>query len=426
MRLWGPIDCIGSGKTLPFLLCASAFDSGKTTILILPLLSMHDEYWGRASACGLTCETWTHDSRATRAPQLLIVAVEYGGLKKLRIYIDTLIRLGALARIVTDEAHLLLKHAEFRECVDLLEHFGQLPTSIVLVTATLPRHLENRLFNKIGRRVYRVLRRPTERPEIAHTMIPLELTGLDMEKTVADRIQGLVVLNESERALLFCLSRVECDRMADLLQWKPYHADIPPATRSQYLKEWRLGKTRGLVCTSLLNCCLDFPAVRFVFHLHIPRDAVDYDQAVGRGSRDHARCESVVYFNPVNCRTITGEDDFGVAAIHDTLRDDSVCRRLRKALFLDGVATPCTMLPGGQLCDVCERQMRQPPPRNGPAHFPSHILPPESTFPSDGRSVADVDRTSSGASTGVGKQQLGIIDVTRRAAKFGREFSFLP
>jgi hypothetical protein len=374
-------ELIGSGKTLPILLCASAFDGGKTTVLILPLLAMHDEYLGRAQKCRLTCETWSHRALPTSSPQLLLVAVEYGHWTKLRIYLDTLIRLGRLARVVVDEAHLLEKHAEFRECVNLLEHFGQLPTPIILMTATLPSHLEERLFSKVGRRVYRVLRRSTERAEIAHTMVPVNQTDQDMERSIAERIEKTAAtLQKSERVLLFCLSRVECDRMADVLKWKPYHSDILPETRSEYLKDWRVGKTLGLVCTSMLNCCLDFPAVRFIFHVQIPRDAVDYVQAVGRVSRDGSRGESIVYFNPSKCRMISGEDDFGEAAIHDTLRDDSTCRRLRLALFLDGVAIPCAMLPGGQLCDVCDKQTSLSPPANGLARFPSGLLPATSRY----------------------------------------------
>lgn len=355
------------------------FDSGRTTVLILPLLAMHDEYVLRAKKHGISCETWSCNSRPAAPPQLLLVAVEYGGWKPLAVYLETLIHLGHLTRLVIDEAHQLLKHEEFRECVNLLQHLGQFPIPIVLITATLPSTLEQKLFSKVGRQLYRVLRRSTERPEISHMMVPLNQTTSDIEGTVAYKIKELTKnLKGDDRALLFCVSRAESDRMAQKLQWKPYHSDISLTDRSQYMQQWRSGIIPGLACTSMLNCCLDYPAVRFIFHLGVPRDAIDYWQAIGRGSRDGCRGESIVYFQTEKCRKITGEDLYGQGAMHETLRDNSTCRRLRISLFLDGTATPCTMLPHGQLCDVCETQTSQSPPADGPTQFPAHLLPPSS------------------------------------------------
>jgi hypothetical protein len=38
----------GSGKTLPIFMSIGMYDGGATTMLILPLVAMHDEYWFRA------------------------------------------------------------------------------------------------------------------------------------------------------------------------------------------------------------------------------------------------------------------------------------------------------------------------------------------------------------------------------------------
>ena len=333
------------------------FDKGKTTVLILPLLAMHDEYYSRAKSSRITCERWSIGSSPATAPQLLLVAVEAGGWDHLQIYINTLIRMGQLARLVVDEAHLLLKHTDFRPCVGMLKYFGHLPVPIVLITATLPQHLEKKLFDQLGRRTYRVLRRTTERPEIVHRMVATGQTNF--EAKVAAQILDLTChLAENERMLLFCLSRPECDRMAALLKWPAYHSDISLAMRASHLHQWRQGIVIGMACTAMLNCCLDYPSVRYAFHLGIPRDSVDFWQAIGRVSRDGQGGESIVYFNPAKCRKIRGQDDFGEAAIHETLRDNSVCRPYRILQFLDGHAKPCMMHSNGRLCDVCEAGTR--------------------------------------------------------------------
>ena len=364
----------GSGKTLPLFLSVAFYDGGKSTVLILPLLAMHDEYKGRAKKYSLSCETWTADSNPPPTTQIILVAVENCAWEQLQAHITTLICLGQLARIVVDEAHLLLKHASFRPCVDMLEYLGRMPTSILLMTATCPPNLEQKLFAKLGRQIYQVLRRTTDRPEIAQKMVAM--SSQDIEKTVATNITSITQqFHGPDRALLFCWSHDECDRMAQLLNWKPYHASIPLEERSRYMKMWVNGEVLGLACTSMLNCCLDYPSVRAVFHLGPPRDVIDYYQAIGRAVRNGTNGQAIVYFDPTRLKRIAGEDPYGAGVMYDTLRDNFTCRRLRSTLFLDGFGVPCAMLPGAQLCDICEAEAERKPPENGPLRFPQHLLP---------------------------------------------------
>ena len=68
----------GSGKTLPIFMSIGLYDGGATTVMILPLVAMHEEYKCRAKRYGLACQTWTIDcaSDIATAPQLLLVGVE--------------------------------------------------------------------------------------------------------------------------------------------------------------------------------------------------------------------------------------------------------------------------------------------------------------------------------------------------------------
>jgi hypothetical protein len=302
------------------------------------------------------------------------VAVENCAWDELKVQVETLIRLGRLARIVVDEAHLLLKHSSFRPCVDMLEYCGRMPTSILLMTATCPHGLEQTLFAKLGRTVYQVLRRSIERPEIAQKMVAV--ASNDMEETVVANIKSITKhFRDHDRALLFCWSHAECDSMAKALGWQPYHASIPLEERAKFMKMWKNGEIQGLACTAMLNCCLDYPAVRCVFHLGQPRDAIDYYQAIGRVVRNGEPGQSVVYFDPNRLKKATGDDPYGVGVIYDMLRDNSLCRRLRPAMFFDGSAIPCAMLPNAQLCDICEAEATRVPPSGAPLRFPPHLLP---------------------------------------------------
>jgi len=296
----------------------------------------------------------------------------------LQDHVATLIRLGRLARIVVDEAHLLAKHESFRPCMGMLTSFGMLAISIVLMTATCPNGLERYLFQRLGRKVYQVLRRSTDRPEISQKMIPIRTSRGDFEQSVVEKITSTITFsNKAERALLFCNSRDECDRMAGLLGWRPYHSSISVEERSEGKKSWKDGAVLGLACTSMLNCCLDYPYVNYVFHLGPPRDVVDYYQAIGRAARAGGLGESIVYFDPASLEKptdVNGNDLFGRKIIYDMLHDTSLCRRLRPGFFLDGVGVPCAMLPRAQLCDICSAQLNSQQPDPGLNRIPNDLV----------------------------------------------------
>jgi hypothetical protein len=381
IRFVGSCPTQGSGKTLPIFMSAALYDGGATTVLILPLAAMHDEYKCRARHYGLACQTWTTSYDIATAPQLLLVAVENCPWPELQDHIATLIRLGRLARIVVDEAHLLVKHETFRPCMGMLTFLGTLAVSIVLMTATCPNRLETYLFEKLGRKVYRVIRRSTDRPEILQKMIPIRANHGSFERTVAENIKSTISFsNKAERALLFCNSRHECDQMAALLDWKPYHSSVSIEERSESKKSWKDGDVLGLVCTSMLNCCLDYSDVRYVFHLGSPRDVVDYYQAIGRVARSGNVGEAIVYFDPAALVKLIGlrpiDDLFGKQIIYDMLCDRSLCRRLRPGFFLDGIGVPCAMLPHAQLCDICSLQFTSEQPGQGLHRIPEDLAPP--------------------------------------------------
>lgn len=340
------------------MLNISQYDSGKTTAFILPLLAMHGEYEDRARQYRLSCESWQSESPFNEPPQVLLVAVEQCTWEALKAYLRTLHQLGRLARVVVDEVHLLLKHGAFRPCMSLLQFLGCLSVPIVLMTATCPPNLEKDAFEKIGRFSFSVIRTSTHRPEIQQRFVQIEEAQDEeqLQRFAVDRIQALIPsLAAEDRMLLFCLSHSDCDQMAKALGWQPYHAHVILEDRAESMRKWKAGEIQGLACTSMLNCCLDYAHVRYVFHLGPPRDAIDYSQAIGRCSRDGRHGTSIVYHRPRRpWHKSTGEDKFGVTVIHGMINDPSMCHNFALTRFLDGHGTSCFSQPNSALCDRCE------------------------------------------------------------------------
>ena len=362
----------GSGKTLPIFMSIRFYDEDVSTLFILPLAAMH-KYKSRAKQSGISCKTWTSDFDFTAAPQLLLVDVEDCSWPDLHAHIQTLIRIGRLARIVVDQVHLFAKHESFKPSLKALSFLGSLPVSIVLVTATWPRSLEKELFEKLGRNVYQVLRRSTDRPKISQAIIPIQVPKGGFEKAVANRIVSVIGMSKDiDRALLFCNSRDECDRMAKRLGWRSYHSSLLSEERSEAMKSWQDGAVIGLVCTSMLGYCLNYRHIRYVFHLGPPKDLVDHYQAIDRTARAGGIGTFIIYFNPESLHQLTrdGDDPFGRRVINEMLNDTPVCRRLPPSFFMDGTGVPCAMIHGAQLCDVCAAEATCQDPDPNLRHIP--------------------------------------------------------
>ena len=347
---------LASGKTLPLWLCITFLDAGKTTVLILPWLEMQHKYRHLAQVYNVTCEVWSpNNPLVTSRPQLLLVAAESGGWEALKGQLRALISSDELARIVIKHAHLLVKDPGWHRCCELLQEFDASQACVVLVTATLPCHLEQPLFQSIGRPIHRILRHRTESASVTHSAIAL--TSMAFETIARFKIMMSVSrLTPPERAVVVCLSNTACEHMAEKLSWVTYHASTSAADRASHLEQWRSGACGGIVTTYQLINCFDCDNVRVVFHLGIPPDSIDYMQAVGCVSQN-SHGESIIYFNPTECQQTTGDDPFGKGPIHDGLATSNSCRNIRILFFLEGVASSCTMLLGRAFCDVCQEEM---------------------------------------------------------------------
>jgi superfamily II DNA helicase RecQ len=67
----------------------------------------------------------------------------------------------------------------------------------------------------------------------------------------------------------------------------------------------------------------------------VTRDAIDYHQAVGRAARDGGAGQAIVDFDPTRVKRSIEDEVYGTSVIYDTLQDNTTCRRLRLAIFLD-------------------------------------------------------------------------------------------
>jgi superfamily II DNA helicase RecQ len=349
----------GSGKTMPALLCSKYFDEGRTTVWILPLKSMHEQYLLRCQEYQMSCERWSPTMAAANAPQHLLVTIESTQSDSFHAFIQELVSAKRMARVILDEVHLLLTHEHFRPVMKTLHWLGQNPIQIMLLTATLPPSLQGALFEKVGLTAPLLLRIPTPRPNISFHAVHVQ-----KKEDVADRVVKEHKRAETvgDRMLIFCQSRNDVEKYSSLVSSPGVHAGLEQDEITNILARFRRGEVRTIVATCLLGVGLDVPSVTHVIHAGLPPDTLSFMQEVGRLGRDEAtqKAWSIV----VDCKTtapIGNTDLFGRTLLRQWFQDSTNCRRLALQTFLDGQATPCSMLsPKVHLCDNCQREQLSP------------------------------------------------------------------
>ncbi|KAF7768400.1 hypothetical protein Agabi119p4_7643 [Agaricus bisporus var. burnettii] len=372
------ISPTGSGKTTPPLLAAKSFDQGRSTIFLLPLLAMHVQYKHAALNFELNVESWSPKTSSLAPPTLILATIDIAAYKIFKTYIHILVQKNLLARIVIDEAHLILTHADFRPVMSLLQWLASTPVPILLMTATLPPSLERALVQKIGITSAYVTRAPTPRCNISFRVV---YADGQMEDAVKREFQRAMAYSNSNRALIFCLSVSEAIFYGRLLGIPSCYSRLGFDDLKSILERFRCEpNTRALATTSILGVGLDIPDVTHTIHVNFPRDTVSYIQEAGRAGRGHGfppAFSTVVLPHTVELPRFFSEDSFGKQVLYTSLTDNSKCRRTALHLFLDGQESACSMLSGSaHFCDVCEVQSIAPPgtsaiatPYNMTEHF---------------------------------------------------------
>lgn len=334
---------------------------------------MHHHFQTQSERFQIPWETWTPRSSPATPKSNVFVTVELVQLPAFKDYVAKLHAHRRLARIIVDEVHLVLTHRSFREVMQQLTWIGPTGPQIILQTATLPPVLQKPLLTSVGLTTCQVVRSKTCRPNISMGVIHCRADALnDVVKSAYQ-----IALNQTKegRVMVFCRSKAKVEEIAGLLGIQACHSGIPQAVISFALDHLYDGTHRGVVATGLLGVAVDVPQVTHVIHVDYPYDIVSYVQEAGRAGREGERSKAwsiVIIPQGVPRPKEKDEDDlFGREAIRRILQANDTCRRLAIHCFLDGVAEPCSMIPGTvHFCDVCSTEESHLPTREANSGFP--------------------------------------------------------
>ena len=281
----------GAGKSLCYQVPALLFD--RPTVVISPLVALMDNQVAglRMNGVKVGC---LHSGQSREENIAEWQSVTHGGAKLLYMSPERLMTgrmLSAMkslnpAMFVVDEAHCVSKWGPaFRpEYADLQRLKDLFPEArVAAFTATADELTREDIAGKLFGGQGKTLVQGFDRPNLSLAVSPLSNRSqqlLEFMKTM-----------KGQSGIVYCLSRKNTEKFAQLLKSKgynalPYHAGVPSDTRFENQERFMAEEGVVMVATIAFGMGIDKPDIRFVYHTNIPGSLEAFYQEIGRAGRD--------------------------------------------------------------------------------------------------------------------------------------------
>ena len=139
----------GGGKSLLFMVPAVRGVNGGVSIVVIPFVALSDDLIARARSFGIDCVRWRlaeeegrEAGSLVRVASLVVVSADQASSQEFSCYVDALRSRRLLRRIFIDECHTIIIDVGYRERLTELKGLYRFDCPVILLTATLPVHLE--------------------------------------------------------------------------------------------------------------------------------------------------------------------------------------------------------------------------------------------------------------------------------------------
>ncbi|MPZ50335.1 MAG: RecQ family ATP-dependent DNA helicase [Dehalococcoidia bacterium] len=365
----------GGGKSLCYQI--PPLVTNRIDVVVSPLISLMKDQVDALKACGYPA-TALHSGLSEEERRRAVGELMAGKHRLVFVAPERLLTpwfMGVMERLnvgafAIDEAHCISQwghdfRPEYRRLATLKERYPQ--ASIHAFTATATPRVREDIVRQLKLQSPRTLVGRFDRPNLVYRVIPR--TDIDAQVTEAVR------RHKDEAAIVYCISRADTERMAEVLRARgvkaaAYHAGLDPVSRARTQEAFAAEKLDVVVATVAFGMGIDRSNVRCVIHAALPKSIEHYQQETGRAGRDGLEAECVLFYSPADFRRWEsvlrrGGDEGGEAQANTQIALLAEMQRLAAAgecrhRALSRYFGQEYERPACGACDVCLGEWRQP------------------------------------------------------------------